>query len=350
MTPNNTTDDQLDFSGAAGDMTLKIKAAQSFLINDGTNDFLKFNQAASNGQVQFRASDAEIFSMSPLGLASRFIHKDGSNIMNYMAFGVFGILPNSGLSSLAFDNDQDTTIRSDDSGVTISLLLQNSERFSFEDGLLDMSGATGDATLKFKSGQAFILNDTSTDILTVNASGIKTISGATINEFSIDGTLAGDSDTALPTEKAVKTYVDGGTGRTREVFYPADLNGTLGDFRVRTIALNSSFNFNFFVPDDFATLTELVLVGIPSAGAAGSGKDIDLNSDYGAIGQSRTTHSESDTATTYDFTGDTDNFVEIDISGVYSALAAGDYAGLLLKHNSLGGSISYLGIRLKYTT
>jgi hypothetical protein len=34
--------------------------------------------------------------------------------------------------------------------------------------------------------------------------------GATgVNEFSIDGTLAGNSDTAIPTEKAVKTYVDG---------------------------------------------------------------------------------------------------------------------------------------------
>lgn len=32
-------------------------------------------------------------------------------------------------------------------------------------------------------------------------------SGATINEFSTDGTLAGNSDTAVPTEKAVKTYV-----------------------------------------------------------------------------------------------------------------------------------------------
>jgi len=32
--------------------------------------------------------------------------------------------------------------------------------------------------------------------------------GATIDEFSTDGTLAGDSDTALPTEQAVKTYVD----------------------------------------------------------------------------------------------------------------------------------------------
>lgn len=33
--------------------------------------------------------------------------------------------------------------------------------------------------------------------------------GAQADEFSIDGTLAGNSDTALPTEKAVKTYVDG---------------------------------------------------------------------------------------------------------------------------------------------
>ena len=32
--------------------------------------------------------------------------------------------------------------------------------------------------------------------------------GASINEFSTDGTLAGDSDIAVPTEQAVKTYVD----------------------------------------------------------------------------------------------------------------------------------------------
>jgi len=34
--------------------------------------------------------------------------------------------------------------------------------------------------------------------------------GAVITEFSIDGTLAGSSDTVLPTEKAVKSYVDAG--------------------------------------------------------------------------------------------------------------------------------------------
>jgi len=43
---------------------------------------------------------------------------------------------------------------------------------------------------------------------------ITTASGATIDEFSIDGTLAGDSDTAVPTEKAVKKYVDDNAGGT----------------------------------------------------------------------------------------------------------------------------------------
>ena len=37
---------------------------------------------------------------------------------------------------------------------------------------------------------------------------LELFAGSQIDEFSIDGTLAGDSDTAVPTEKAVKTYVD----------------------------------------------------------------------------------------------------------------------------------------------
>jgi hypothetical protein len=40
------------------------------------------------------------------------------------------------------------------------------------------------------------------------AGTLKLQAGATVSELSTDGTLAGSSDTALPTEKAVKTYVD----------------------------------------------------------------------------------------------------------------------------------------------
>jgi len=44
--------------------------------------------------------------------------------------------------------------------------------------------------------------------LQLSSTGVSLNAGTTVNEFSIDGTLAGDSDDAVPTEKAVKTYVD----------------------------------------------------------------------------------------------------------------------------------------------
>ena len=45
-------------------------------------------------------------------------------------------------------------------------------------------------------------------VLSESAGKISFPVGTGINEFSNDGTLAGDSDDAVPTEKAVKTYVD----------------------------------------------------------------------------------------------------------------------------------------------
>ena len=42
----------------------------------------------------------------------------------------------------------------------------------------------------------------------VNADGLSTGLGATVNEFSTDVTMADNSNKAIPTEKAVKTYVD----------------------------------------------------------------------------------------------------------------------------------------------
>jgi len=45
--------------------------------------------------------------------------------------------------------------------------------------------------------------------LSVSATGsLKLVSGASVNEFSTDGTLAGNSNNAVPTEAAVKAYVD----------------------------------------------------------------------------------------------------------------------------------------------
>jgi hypothetical protein len=50
-----------------------------------------------------------------------------------------------------------------------------------------------------------------TEAFNIDSSGnVSLLNGTSVNEFSIDGTLAGNSDNAAPTEKAVKTYVDAG--------------------------------------------------------------------------------------------------------------------------------------------
>ncbi len=75
--------------------------------------------------------------------------------------------------------------------------------------------STDNAVVRFNGTTGLLIQDSGvlvsdTDDITAVAS-ITLDAGATIDEFSIDGTLAGNSDTALPTEQAVKTYVDTGT-------------------------------------------------------------------------------------------------------------------------------------------
>lgn len=65
----------------------------------------------------------------------------------------------------------------------------------------------------------------------ITADSITLAAGATPTEFSTDGTMAGDSDTAVPTEKAVKTYVDGIVSTDGWISYSAvtPTSGTLDD-------------------------------------------------------------------------------------------------------------------------
>jgi hypothetical protein len=63
--------------------------------------------------------------------------------------------------------------------------------------------ATGRATLSSEEFDLAGLNELQLGSITAGKQG------ATINEFSTDGTFADNSDAAVPTEKAVKTYVDG---------------------------------------------------------------------------------------------------------------------------------------------
>jgi len=63
--------------------------------------------------------------------------------------------------------------------------------------------STGRATLSSEEFDLSGLNELQLGSITAGRSG------ATVNEFSTDGTFSDNSDTAVPTERATKTYVDG---------------------------------------------------------------------------------------------------------------------------------------------
>ncbi len=146
------------------------------------------------------------------------------------------------------------------------------------------------------------------------------------------------------------SWVSSAVADIEMIFRATLLSGNdVGDHRMHSQGANVVDNYGFVIPANFATLVTLEMIGSPLAGSAGSGKDIDLFSDYGTVGESFSFHSESDTGTVYDFTGSTDEFIAIDLSIVFSSLAGGDVCGLKLDHNTVGASIRYSHIRMVYT-
>lgn len=161
-----------------------------------------------------------------------------------------------------------------------------------------------------------------------------------------------------PTNGQILTYNSGATqwepaaaggGGTKRIFYPTSGATAYGSYLVNSAGTGGTARFTFFFPGDMTAITTLVAVGIVGTGANTTARDIDLSSEYGASGELGTTNAQTSTATTYDLTGTADTLREINIAPVFTSAAAGDYAGLLISHNAIGGTIRYLGVRLVYT-
>jgi len=124
-------------------------------------------------------------------------------------------------------------------GVTLSGLTDNALVYPVSGALTSLAVATNGKVPIGSTGAAPVLatiTGTAKRVTVTNAAGSITLSlpqdydtGATpilagltitnaITEFSIDGTLGGNSDSALPTEKAVKTYVDLSIGAAKDYF------------------------------------------------------------------------------------------------------------------------------------
>ena len=135
-----------------------------------------------------------------------------------------------------------------------------------------------------------------------------------------------------------------GAGVQTYVNEVGDYNAVLGTYRTRSVGATGGNEFNFTVPADFGSLVELYLAA--SAVATFTAQDIDLASEYGSIGESTTQHSETDTTSTYSMTGG--QWDKLDLSSVFSSLAAGDHCGVQVDHNGIGTTVHYKAVVMRY--
>ncbi|MBA7576062.1 hypothetical protein ES708_17899 [subsurface metagenome] len=120
---------------------------------------------------------------------------------------------------------------------------------------------------------------------------------------------------------------------TREFFFPHSGSASGGGFVVVPV----------WAPHDFTAFVSVAAVIQPDFNDANA--NLDLDSEYGGDGETILTHQEADHATTYNL--QQNKRIDIDVSGVLSVFAAGDYGEVIITNNE-AGTIELRGLRLRY--
>lgn len=160
--------------------------------------------------------------------------------------------------------------------------------------------------------------------------------------------LPKDADGKYLALSAGKPAWSTGTGDTKELFVPAtfgSIDNFYGAYPVKRCNIaNPHAYMCFMAPLDFSSISSAQIIVIPRAtqGAA----NWDIESDYAAAGEAYNTHHESDSASTYEVADN--QLFAIDVSGILSGLAAGDFVGIKLTQSTTGHDVDVLGLRLKY--
>lgn len=173
--------------------------------------------------------------------------------------------------------------------------------------------------------------------MSLSNSGLSLETGTSINEFSTDGTLTGNSNNAVPTEAAVKTYVDNAVGD--KVIFKVRGNG----FAVKPLAGGTTVETDIWdievydTANAFNTTTDRFVV--PESGYYYL---------HAVVRQSNTVtsaffriHFNVDTGINYTQIVDGDD-VKINVSGIYY-LNAGQEVFVNLRNFSTGNNVNIDG-------
>jgi len=169
--------------------------------------------------------------------------------------------------------------------------------------------------------------------------------------FEQDGRISNCTDPIGDQDVATKKYGDdnwaaGGTP-TQEVEFPASSNsagnpqGTWNDYPCQGFIQGTFAYVGGYIPQDFLSITEMVAV----FAVVGSGTALSWWTQNAAKSEAYNTHNDSGGTTP---ASSSTTWLEIDVSGEYSALAAGDYFSFKVGSGSAGVTSYIKGIRLKY--
>lgn len=186
----------------------------------------------------------------------------------------------------------------------------------------------------------------------------------TIAVFDADGNLVGSlksfvtevtsdsTDLEIPTAEAVFELVDSQLSGAKEIFVPAvktpdniDYVGAIGNFPYAQLDSGEDAYFVFHVPSNFSEIVEVAVIMIPDATETVQA-DIDVN--FAANGQSRTTHTTGIANTQLSVTADVVTKWPIDSLStlLFANLEANDFVGI--KFNSNTTMLRVLGLLFRY--
>ena len=146
-------------------------------------------------------------------------------------------------------------------------------------------------------------------------------------------------------------FISGGGGEppTKEIWIPTTHGTTMTNYGYYPVArlagLFDDAYISFCTPHDFHSITEAYIAVIPRATQAAA--DWDIHAYYAAVGEAYNNHVGHDAASTYNVTNN--QIFEVDISGILTSLAAGDYVGVYMELEDEAHDVDVLGIMFKYT-
>ena len=131
----------------------------------------------------------------------------------------------------------------------------------------------------------------------------------------------------------------------KRVFYRSDGGQNRESYRVREVTGTALFRHDFYVPLNCKKVTSIKLIGHLDAAEQSGTKELDVYSDYGAIGEAYNNHSEEEQDVAVEMT--VCNWCACDITSAFDDVAAGDFCGAKVDHDT-SMKVQWMGILLEY--